>query len=105
LSNSSTGPEPAKRAQWLAEVSASLAEASAILFDLDLAGYDRDLIADLYLQIEAARADARQLSAGRRAELGQHSIFGWCGSDPWDLNNAIDGSRRDIVQRASLGPA
>jgi hypothetical protein len=104
LSNSSTGPEAANR-EWLADVSARLAEASAILFDLDLAGYDRNLIANVYLQIESARAEARQLSAGRRGEVGQQSIFGWCGADPWDLNTAIDGSRRDIVQRASLGPA
>jgi hypothetical protein len=104
LSNSSIGWKAAGRAQWLAEVSASLAEASTILIELDLASHDPTLITSLYLQIETARVEARRLSASRYGEVEQN-IFNWCGVSPWNLDASATRAHQERAdRRVPAGP-
>lgn len=80
-----------------------MAEASALLMQLDLAGRDPELIAELYLKIETARVEARQLSASRRGEI-QQSVVSWCGVDPWNLDASLTPAHMKADCHGSIRP-
>ena len=78
---------PSDRARWLAELSAALADAQQLLFDLDFSVLVRSEGAELFQSIEAALIEVRSLQLSRsvrpRGEIGPE----WIEIAPrkWDL--------------------
>jgi hypothetical protein len=77
---------PSDRARWLAELSAALADAQQLLFDLDFSVLMRSEGAELFQSIEAALIEVRSLQLSRSVRPRPETGSEWTKISPrtWD---------------------
>jgi acyl-CoA reductase-like NAD-dependent aldehyde dehydrogenase len=74
---------PAKRAQWLAELTEALDEARQLLVQLEVAADYRETARELYLKIEAARLEVQLLRLSRSLQPRGDFDPEWTQLPPW----------------------